>query len=102
MLFESGEDGYTRRIRRLGLEPLVVNRYGHHYSAADWAKSNTFRLGTQDGLIVSDNQTRRFDAMPAGSRLMHSRVTWGDYDDERVKEDFLDLGFSFGRRSPLW
>jgi hypothetical protein len=101
MLFESGEDGYTRRIRNLGLEALIVNRYGQHFGIADWAKSKTFRLAAQDGLIVTDNQTRRFDAMPAGSKRMHARVTWGDYDENAAREPDLDLGFAFGRSSLL-
>jgi hypothetical protein len=57
-------------------------------------------LGEQNGLIITDNQTRGFDAMSPGTRKTHVRVTWGDYAN-LTNEDFFDLGFRFDRKSPL-
>ena len=92
--FESGQKSLTREVRREGLRVLVVNRFGKAYDILDWAKSGTFRIGNQDGLVLSDNQTRSFDAMSPGERAVHSRFTWGDYLSP-PPSDFPDLNFKF-------
>ena len=92
--FESGTDSMTSRIRRKGLEAVVVDRSGHGYDVADWVRSKTFRLGNQEDLILTDNQSRSFDAMAPGSRATHVRMTWGDYLGPPPPK-FPDLSFKF-------
>jgi hypothetical protein len=97
MHFESGVDGYTARIRQLGLKAEVVDKDGAAYDVSEWPKSRTFRLGDQGGLILTDNQSRNFDAMSSGTKATHARVTWGDYSAP-APDWFRDLGFSFMKR----
>ena len=76
--FESGADSLTRRVRAKGLDALLVGADGEAYAVEDWPQSRTFRLGGQDNLLVADNQTRRFDALPAPLKEVYARLTWGD------------------------
>ena len=92
--FESGNTSMTSRIRRKGLGAVVVDRTGRGYDVADWIQSKTFRLSEQDDLILTDNQTRSFNAMTPGSRATHVRMTWGDYLGPPPR-GFPDLGFKF-------
>jgi hypothetical protein len=96
MCFESGKIGLTSLIRQAGLSALVVGNNGQAYEVLDWAESNTFRLGKQSNLLIFDNQTRNFEAMSEGTKLTHSRVTWGDYAGP-APSAYRDLGFRFAR-----
>ncbi|HEX8558834.1 MAG TPA: hypothetical protein VF668_12050, partial [Pyrinomonadaceae bacterium] len=60
--FESGRAGMTRQVEAMGLKALVVGRDGRGYEPAEWAESFTFRRGEQHNLLVSDNQTRYYEA----------------------------------------
>jgi len=93
--FESGNNSMTSRVRRKGLGAIVVDRAGQGYDVADWVQSRTFRLGNQEDLILTDNQSRTFDAMTPGSRATHVRMSWGDYLGP-PPAGFPDLGFKFG------
>jgi hypothetical protein len=92
--FESGVDSLTARLRKQGLEALVVGRNGQRYDVWDWARSRTFRLDRQENLLLTDNQSRQFDLMTAGTRATHLRITWGDYL-QPAPSDYPDLGFKF-------
>jgi len=94
--FESGQESLTRQVRREGLRVLVVNRFGNSYDIDRWADSGTFRIGNQDALVFSDNQTRNFDSMSPGERATHARITWGDYL-RPPPSDFPNLNFRFSR-----
>ncbi len=98
MHFESGADGYTAKIRQLGLTASVVDKDGAAYEVSEWPKSRTFRLGDQLGLILTDNQSRNFDGMSKGTKATHARVTWGDYAAP-APNWFRDLGFSFTKKT---
>ncbi len=93
-LFESGREGLTSRLTRSGLKALVVGRDGVGYDLCDWSQSGTFRLGDQENLLLSDNQTRNFAAMSPGAKATHVRMTWGNYLHPAPR-DFPDLGFEF-------
>jgi hypothetical protein len=94
--FESGIDNLTSRIRNMGLLAIVVGRDGNRYDVTDWARSRTFRLGSQDNLLVTDNQVRSFVSMSPEERLTHVRMTWGDYAG-RAPGAFPDLGYAFAK-----
>jgi hypothetical protein len=81
-LFESGPRNLTRRIRARGLEVLVVGRNGRGYTPRWWPHSQTFRQGMQSNLIVADNQTRKFDAMPWNEKRDYAQLAWGPYLQE--------------------
>jgi hypothetical protein len=97
--FESGTDGLTAHLRRAGLSAIAVANDGKGYDVPDWSDSETFRLGTQSGLILTDNRTREFDRMSPSERLVHVRITWGDYSKQPAPTDFPDFGYRFGKSS---
>ncbi len=108
--FESGPDSLTIQIQREGLRAVVVTRDGKYHEVADWPRSATFRLGQQEGLILTDNQSRIFDQMTPGTSATHVRASWGDYLGP-PPPDFPDLGFKFSAlpggalpriRPPVW
>lgn len=75
--FESGRDGLTHRILRMGLRVLVVGKNGIGYDVDDWPRSGTFWQEAQKNLLISDNQTRRFENSPAPVRDAMTRTAWG-------------------------
>lgn len=81
-LFESGRQSMTRQVLSMGQEVLLVGRNGRAYSPKWWPASDTFRLGTQPNLLVGDNQTRNFAAMPWSEKREFAHRTWGIYIDE--------------------
>ncbi len=78
LALESGRDGLTAQVRRLGLDALVVDRHGSAYARERWHLANTFRQAKQEDLLVSDNQTDAYVAADAGTRARLSRLAWGD------------------------
>jgi hypothetical protein len=75
--WESGRESFTRRIQALDLRVLVAGKDGLGYGPPEWPRSGTYRLGKQENLLVSDNQTRDYDEADAASRRRLSMVTWG-------------------------
>ena len=94
--FESGSDGLSIRLQRLGLRLLVVGKNGAAYDVPDWVKSGTFRLEDQSNLLFGDNQTRELTSLGPAEQSMLRNMTWGDYIDCPLPER-LKLGFSFER-----
>lgn len=78
-LFESGPNSMTRQIQSRGLETLVVGRNGQGYPPGSWPRSDTFRQDGQANLLIGDNQTRHFDALPLAERRALARWTWGRF-----------------------
>ena len=78
-LFESGPNSMTRQIRSRGLEALVVGRNGQGYLPSLWPRSDTFRQDGQTNLLIGDNQTRHFDALPLTEQRALARWTWGRF-----------------------
>lgn len=60
--FESGRRSMTNQITSRGLGVLVVDRLGAIYRIPEWRSSSTFWNEDQCGLMVSDNQTRSYEA----------------------------------------
>jgi hypothetical protein len=75
---ESGRDGLTRQVQRLGLGTVVVDRRGRAHAPPDWPASETFWQGAQRGLLVGDNQTADYDSADAARRLLLARYAWGE------------------------
>ena len=95
-LFESGANSLTAQIRRAGLSAIVVGRDRRGFDVSSWWQSNTFRLGDQGNLLISDNHTRAFASMSPGARITHARMTWGDYLGPAPR-DFPDFGLKFSQ-----
>src|SRR5687767_6191914 len=75
--FESGRNGMTQQILSMGLRPLVVGRDGLAYEKEYWKESRTFRSGSQENLLVADNQTRYYDHATIAEKQSLVRSTWG-------------------------
>jgi hypothetical protein len=75
--FESGTDGLTKQVMRMGLRPLIVGRDGVGYEKEDWYATETFMQGDQRNLLVADNQTSYYQNGDAALRLKISRNSWG-------------------------
>ena len=74
---ESGRDSITSRLRALGRPPVVVDRHGTVFDAAEWHAADTFWQGDQAGLLVADNQTRSYQEGGPADREALSRYAWG-------------------------
>ena len=75
---ESGRRSITRAVERLGLRAVVVDRSGGVYEPREWADSETFWLGEQNGLLVADNQSEQYRLGDAARRRLLSRFAWGE------------------------
>jgi hypothetical protein len=78
---ESGREGITSQLRRLGLTSLVVDRSGAVYSPDRWHLSRTLWQGEQEGLLVADNQTVLYSDSDAARRGLLSTFSWGPSAD---------------------
>ena len=96
--FESGPDGLHMRIAQRGLSSVLVGADGSIYDVAQWPQSQTFRLGSQKNVLVIDNQVRNFAKMSKGEKILHERITWGNFLP-RTASEFVDLGVKFDRGS---
>jgi hypothetical protein len=77
-LLESGRRSLTRQIERRGLRVLVAGRDGASYGPREWPSSRTFWQGSQENLIVADNQTRSYERGDLGVRRALSAHAWGE------------------------
>ena len=96
--FESGTTSITAQLRKSGLSAIAVDNRGCAYDAEKWPNAQLFRIGNQEGLLLTDNQSREFDKMTAGARGTHRRMTWGDYIGVKPA-NFPRLAYTFRKGS---
>ncbi len=77
--FESGPKSLTQQIVSMRKNVLLVGRNGRGYPPPLWPISDTFRQGRQSNLLIADNQTRMFCALPYGEKRLFVMRTWGNY-----------------------
>jgi hypothetical protein len=75
--FESGKNSISRRLSQKSLRLLVVNSEGQTFDVPDWVKSKTFRLGDQELLLASDNQSQQYALSGPYERGILTMITWG-------------------------
>ena len=78
---ESGRRSISAQIARQGLELLVVDGEGRTFAAGDWAASQTFWQGTQEKLLLADNQSASYEQGDARVRDVLARYAWGGLAD---------------------
>jgi hypothetical protein len=78
---ESGRNSLTRQVQRAGLRAVVVDRAGKAYDQDEWHRSRTFWQGSQEGLLVADNQTRSYARGGGDRRRLLSALAWGPCAD---------------------
>jgi hypothetical protein len=76
--WESGRQGFTRRIEALNLRFLIAGKDGRAFAPDEWPRSGIFLQGRQENLLVSDNQTRGYDQADAAKRRQLSIFAWGE------------------------
>ncbi len=74
--FESGRNGLTQQILRMGKKALIVGADGIGYDIPEWYRSNTFWLGDQKNLLISDNQTRAYAQSELIMKIRYSYYAW--------------------------
>jgi hypothetical protein len=79
--FESGRQGLTCQVLRMGKPVMVVGRDDKAYDRQDWHLSNTFWRRDQENLLVADNQTRAYERADRNLRAAHSVIAWGPAAD---------------------
>lgn len=79
---ESGKNSITKQIEQMGLKVIVIGKDGKGYNKYEWNVSNTFWRGTQDNLLIADNQTRKFDTASPEWRRKWELFAWGASADE--------------------
>jgi hypothetical protein len=76
-LVESGRRGITASIKAMRLRALVVGRDGRGYETSDWPESCTYWQGSQQNLLIEDNQTRFYREGDLQARRILSGYAWG-------------------------
>jgi hypothetical protein len=74
---ESGRNGITTRVNKLGMKVLVVGSDGVAYESQRWPDSRTFWQADQENLLIGDNQTQTYERASADMRLVLARYAWG-------------------------
>jgi hypothetical protein len=74
---ESGPASFTRRVEGMHRRAVVVGCDGSVYDSERWNESLTFWQGTQQNLLVADNQTDDYTRADATGRELFSRLAWG-------------------------
>lgn len=83
--FESGPRSLTRKVLALGKHALLVGRNGRGYSPHLWPHSETFRQGSQDNLLIGDNQTRNYLSLTWNEKREAVVRTWGDFINSKYR-----------------
>lgn len=84
-VLESGRASLTRQVQRMGLRAVVVDRVGEVYDQDRWHHSRTFWQGSQEGLLVADNQTRSYQRGGTDRRRLLSALAWGPCADPDLR-----------------
>jgi hypothetical protein len=85
--FEHGRTSLTRLIGAEGLQVLVVGRDCRGYAQDRWVRSETYRQGMQENLIVGDNQTRDYRLAPVPEKRVLFALAWGNGTLGQVPSD---------------
>jgi len=78
--FESGRKSMTRQVLNMNRSVHIVGRDGSVYDIDNWKHSDTFWQAEQQNLLISDKQTRRYQAVDCRTRKVFSRYAWGQED----------------------
>ena len=81
---ESGKNSITKQVEQMGLTAVVVGKDGLMYEKEHWASSGTFWRGDQSNLLISDNQTRKYDNGDADDRRRLEQFAWGSFEPKQA------------------
>jgi len=74
---ESGKNSITKQLERMGLRALIVGKDGVGYEKQQWNLSKTFWWPDQPNLLVSDNQTRKYESETEEEKEKLELFAWG-------------------------
>jgi hypothetical protein len=76
LILESGYEGFTNFFLKRGYKIKVLDRFGTLYNLKNANKSKTFASYNQEGLIISDKQTRNYDKLSNKKRKKKYQQSW--------------------------
>jgi len=77
LCFEHGNNSLTSQIIGMGLKPLLVNKLGKGYEIERWREAATFWTSSQQNLLVSDNQTMKYELADKEQKKALAYAAWG-------------------------
>ena len=77
--FENGRNSLTNQVLALGLQCILIDKYGNSYQIEKWPHSKVFWRANQEGLLISDNQTRKYDFQDSIGKKKLEEDAWGDF-----------------------
>ena len=77
LTLESGYSGLTNFFKKKRYKIKVLNRFGNLFDLENGILSKTFASYDQEGLIISDNQTRIYDKMSVIKKTKKRKQCWG-------------------------
>jgi hypothetical protein len=78
--FESGRNSFTSQIINMGLQVFLIDKNGKTFDMSNWEMSYVFWRGNQEGLMVSDNQTKKYEEDEVDKRKKLTFLAWGVYE----------------------
>lgn len=75
--FECGKSSLTKQVLKMGKKTVVVGKDGVGYDIDSWFTSRTFKSGSQENLLISDNQTRYFELSDGRQKEILTLRAWG-------------------------
>ena len=77
LALESGYNGFTKFFKKKGYKIKILNRFGKLFDLDNGFLSKTFASYNQEGLIISDNQTRMYDKLSFNKKEKKRKQCWG-------------------------
>jgi hypothetical protein len=75
--FENGKDSLTAQVQKAGYDCIMIDKKGKPYSISEWPDSNIFWNKAQEDLLISDNQTRKYEDASLKEKILLTRIAWG-------------------------
>jgi len=76
--FESGKNSLTKQVLKMDYKVLVVGKDGRAYEKEEWYKTDIFRMGNQQNLLIADNQTDMYALADGEMKHELTRQAWGN------------------------
>ena len=86
LVLESGYNGFTNFFIKKKYKIKVLDRFGILYDIHSALLSKTFASYNQEGLIISDKQTRSYDKLDLKKKEKKRKQSWGNYEKKSSKK----------------